>query len=80
MYLITVRFNYGPFTTKRDAVIAKNKIKVGNATLGAITKSARGYSFAGVLKYSAKDAATKAKAVKLIKENAPSARISVSKR
>jgi len=80
MYLITVRFNYGPFATKRDAVIAKKKIKVSNATLGAITKSARGYSFTGVLKYSAKDAATKAKAVKLIKENAPSARISVSKR
>jgi len=80
MYLITVRFNYGPFASKRDAVIAKKKIRVSNATLGTITKRGRGYWFSGSLKYSAKDAATKAKAVKLIKENAPSARISVSRR
>lgn len=80
MYLITVRFNYGPFRTKRDAAIAKKKIKVSNATLGTITKRSGGYGFTGLLKYSVKDAATKAKAVKLIKENAPSARISVSKR
>jgi hypothetical protein len=80
MYLITVRFNYGPFKTKRDAVIAKKKIKVSNATFGTITKRGSGYVFMGSLKYSANDAATKAKAVKLIKENAPSAKISVSKR
>ncbi|MCK9575917.1 MAG: hypothetical protein M0R51_08235 [Clostridia bacterium] len=76
-YIISAKFNYGPYRTKSDAMSIIKQLNQIKATTTKITKVSRGYKFSAVLKYKAENAADKSMAIKQIKTNSPNATISV---
>ena len=78
-YIISAKFNYGPYKTKSDALDVIKQLNQIKASTTKIIKTQRGYKFSATLRYKAASAADKSMAIKQIKTNSPNAIISVRK-
>lgn len=78
-YVITANFSYGPFKTKKTAIVYKNKIAAVNGVLtSAINKVGAGYKFSAKLRIGCREQ-DKIRALKAVKSGAPNARVTISK-
>lgn len=79
-FAISAIYSYGPFGDKESALRVKNQVARIGAKVSPIRKTALGFSLTATIKYAANNQADRDRAVRQIKQNAPLAKVSISKR